>query len=115
MTGYPGGLNPRGSRASLPGLFDNSADILVVTARKGGPLASSGPRTGILLNVLQLTGHPTAENHPALNINIPRVERRSHNPLNPSLVMDIHVVPNIFAVSNIAAITAFTRRLLCCG
>ena len=61
MTGYQGGLNPRGSRASLPGLFDNSADILVVTARKGGPLASSGPRTGILLNVLQLTGHPTAE------------------------------------------------------
>ena len=87
MHGNPGGLNPGGTRASLLGTFDNSADILVVKTREGEPLASSGPRTGMLLNVLQPTGHPTTENHRGLSINIPRVEKPSHNHSTHSLVM----------------------------
>lgn len=115
MHGNPGGLNPGGTRASLLGTFDNSADILVVKTREGEPLASSGPRTRMLLNVLQPTGHPTTENHRGLSINIPRVEKPSHNPLNPLPSDGTHIVPNVFAVSNIAARTALTSWPPSCG
>lgn len=91
----PGVLDPGGSKFSLQRTFDNICRPSGCHSQGEGLLASSGQRRGMLLNTLQPIGHPIAENHLVLSVNIPGLRNPAVNYSTRSLVTDIHFVPNI--------------------